>query len=171
MPSSVSHAMVAVALGSMIAPRRLFRPFLVFGAAAAVLPDVDAIGRPFYGAAGDIDALGGHRGFTHSVVFAAVMGVVAFSAARLNDSWRGHHVRFGLFVAAATCLHGVLDLFTSIGATTSPVQFWSPFSTRVYVLSEHPINGPFSELFFCVLPLLAVTRTVWHVRGIRWTPR
>lgn len=169
MPSSVSHAMVAVALGSMIAPRRLFRPFLVFGAAAAVLPDIDAIGRPFYGAAGDIEALGGHRGFTHSVVFAAVMGFVAFSAALLNDGWRGYRVRFGLFVAAATCLHGVLDLFTSIGATTSPVQFWSPFSTRVYVLSEHPINGPFSELFLCFLPLLAVTRTVWHVRGIPWT--
>ena len=98
-----------------------------------------------------------------------VMGLVAFSAALLNDRWRGYRVRFALFVAAATCLHSVLDLFTSIGATTSPVQFWSPFSTRVYVLSEHPINGPFSELFLCVIPLIAVTRAVWHVRGIHWT--
>jgi inner membrane protein len=171
-PSSLSHAMVAVTLGSIVAPRRLLRPFLVIGAASAVLPDIDAIGRPFYGAAGDIEALGGHRGFTHSLVFASVMGLVAFAAVLVNARWRGYRVRFGLFVAAVTCLHGVLDLSSSIGAATSPVQFWSPFSTRVYVLSEHPINGPFSELFLCLLPLIAVTRVAWHVRGIprpRWS--
>ena len=46
MPSSLSHAMVAVAAGSVIAPRRLLRPFLIIGAVCAVLPDIDAIGRP-----------------------------------------------------------------------------------------------------------------------------
>lgn len=122
MPSSLSYAMVAVGLGSAIAPRRLLRPFLLIGAASAVIPDVDAICRPFYGAAGDIEALGGHRGFTHSVVFAAVMGLVASSAILVNERWKGYRLRLGLLVAAATCLHGVLDLFTRVGAETSPVQ-------------------------------------------------
>jgi hypothetical protein len=73
-----------------------------------------------------------------------------------------------LFVAVVTALHGVLDVFTSIGATTSPVQSFSPFSTRGYGVSRHPINGPFSELFLCLIPLVGLTRALWYVRGIPW---
>lgn len=168
MPSSLSHAMVAVTAGSVVAPRQLLRPFLIIGAACAVLPDIDAIGRPFYGASGDVQALGGHRAFTHSMTFAALLGFVVPLATLIDPKWKGHRVRVGLFVAIATGFHGVLDVFTSIGATTSPVQFFSPFSVRGYAISQHPINGPFSELFLCLLPLLGITRVVWHVRRIPW---
>lgn len=168
MPSSLSHAMVAVTLGSLVAPRNLLRPFLIIGATCAVVPDIDAIGRPFYGAAGDVQALGGHRGFTHSITFAALLGVVASSVTVIDRGWTGQRVRFGVFVAIATALHGVLDLFTSIGAITSPVQFLSPFSTQGYAISRHPITGPFSELFLCLLPLIGVTCAIWYARGIPW---
>ena len=168
MPSSLSHAMVAVTLGSLVAPRKLLRPFLIIGATCAVLPDIDAIGRPFYGGAGDLQTLGGHRGFTHSITFAALLGVVVSSVTAIDRRWTGQRVRFAVFIAVATALHGVLDLFTSIGATTSPVQFLSPFSNRGYAITGHPINGPFSELFLCLLPLIGVTRATWYVRGIPW---
>ena len=168
MPSSLSHAMVAVAAGSMVAPRHLLRPFLVLGAVCAVLPDIDAIGRPFYGATGDVETLGGHRGFTHSITFAVLLGFFVSLMTLVDQRWRGHRTSFALFVAVVTALHGVLDVFTSIGATTSPVQFLSPFSTRGYGLSQHPITGPISELFLCLIPLIALTRAVWYVRGIPW---
>jgi membrane-bound metal-dependent hydrolase YbcI (DUF457 family) len=160
--------MVAVTAGSILAPPRLLKPFLIIGTACAVVPDVDAIGRLFYGAGGDVAALGGHRGFTHSVTFAALLGLVISFVALIDQRFEGHRLRLGIFVAIATGFHGVLDVFTSIGATTSPVQFLNPFSTRGYGISAHPINGPFSEFFLCFLPLLGVTRGVWHVRGIPW---
>ena len=171
MPSSLSHAMVAVTVGSLVAPRRFLRPFLIIGATCAVFPDIDAIGRPFYGVAGDLQTLGGHRGLTHSITFAAMLGVAVSSATVVDPKWRGQRLRFGLFVAVATALHGVLDLFTSIGAITSPVQFMSPFSSRGFALSRHPINGLFSELFLCLLPLIGATRAIWYVRGIPWPRR
>jgi inner membrane protein len=160
--------MVAVAIGSAVAPRRLVRPSLIIGAACAVLPDIDAIGRPFHHAAGDLSFLGGHRGFTHSLTFAAILGL-SVSAVTLADSrWAGHRLRLAAFVAAATALHGVLDMFARIGASTSPVQLLSPWSTRGFAVSWHPISGPFDELVWCVLPLTAMTLLTWRLRGIPW---
>jgi inner membrane protein len=170
-PSSLSHAMVAVATGSVVAPRRLLWPFLVVGAACAVLPDIDAVGRPFYHAAGDVQALGGHRAFTHSITFAALLGLLVAAVTFVGSEWRGYRVRLMIFVAFVTASHGILDLFTSIGASTSPVHFFSPFSSRGYTAAWHPIDGPFSELFLCLLPLVGFTYTVWCVRGIPWPRR
>ena len=149
-----------------MAPRPLVRPFLIVGATCAVIPDLDAIGRPLYHAAGDLEFLGGHRGFTHSLAFALVVGVIAGMATMRNARWNRVRLRFAIFVALATALHGVLDTLTSIGAVTSPVQFFSPFSTRGYTSPWHPLHGPFSELFLLFLPLLGVTRLTWRLRGI-----
>jgi inner membrane protein len=169
MPSSLSHAMVAVALASAIAPREVLRPFVIIGAACAVLPDMDAVGRPFYGAAGDIEVLGGHRGFTHSLPCAVLLGGVVASLTLGSSRWNNCRRRLAAFVTLATASHGVLDAFTSIGAYSSPVQFFSPFSTRGYTAPWHPIRGALSELFLCLLPVLGITCALWYVRGLRWT--
>jgi inner membrane protein len=163
--------MIAVAAGSVVAPRPLIRPFLIIGAACAMLPDIDAIGRPFYGETGDLQTLGGHRGFTHSLAFAALLGLIAASVTLFDSRWRGYRLRFGIFIAFATAAHGALDALTSIGARTSPVQFFSPFSVQGYTASRHPIRGPFSELFLCLIPLVLLTRFIWHWRKIPWPRR
>jgi hypothetical protein len=76
-----------------------------------------------------------------------------------------------IFIACVTAAHGALDALTSIGAATSPVQFFSPFSSRGYTASSHPIRGPFGELFLCVLPLSLVTWMAWRARGLPWPAR
>jgi hypothetical protein len=73
-----------------------------------------------------------------------------------------------MLILLATAAHGVLDAWTSIGAETSPVQFFSPLSTRGYTAPWHPIGGPFSELFLCIVPLLVLIRLICHYRRIRW---
>ena len=168
MPSSISHAVVAVVLGSALAPRPLLRPFLVVGAGCAVLPDIDAIGRILNDGPGDIEWLGGHRGFTHSIAGAVLTGTLAALATRPSAAWQGSRLRFATFITIATAAHGALDAWTSIGAETSPVQFFSPFSTRGYTAPWHPIDGPFSEVFLCIVPLLAITRLICHYRGFGW---
>lgn len=163
--------MVAVALGTAIAPRPLLKPFLVTGVLCAILPDVDAIGRAVDIGIHDIDALGGHRGFTHSLTAAALTGVALAAATLANERWNGSRARFMFFVAFTTAAHGVLDAFTTIGATTSPVQFFSPFSTQGYVSPWKPITGPFSELFYVLLPLVALARIACHLRQVPWPHR
>ena len=168
MPSSLAHAMVAVAVGSAAAPRSLLRPFLIIGAMCAVLPDIDAIGRPFNAVSGDLEFLGGHRAFTHSIAFAVLLGGLVSAVTLVSARWRRHRMRLAIFIAVVTACHGALDVYTSIGARTTPVQFFSPFSSRGYTASWHPINGPFSELFLILIPLIAVTRIAWYLRAIPW---
>ena len=163
--------MAVVAIGSAMAPRQLVRPFIVAGAVCAVLPDLDAIGRWWYGGAGDFSALGGHRGFTHSLTYAAMCGLAAPLLTVGSARWRGARARFGVFIALATASHGMLDALTTIGATTSPVQFLSPFDTRGFTFAWKPIHGLFSELFLMLLPLIAVSRLTCHLRGIAWPRR
>jgi inner membrane protein len=171
MPSSASHAMAAVVIGAAMAPRPLVRPFVITGAVCAVLPDLDAIGRWWYGAAGDLQILGGHRGFTHSLTYAALCGVLSSAVAAALPRWRSARVRFGIYVALATASHGLLDALTSIGAATTPVQFFSPFDRTGYVSPWQPVHGPFSELFLLLLPLVAISRVLCHVRRIPWPRR
>ena len=163
--------MVAVALGTAVAPRPLLRPFLITGIVCAVLPDLDAIGRPLAGGIHDLELLGGHRGFTHSLPAAALTGIVVALATLASRRWRGYRLRFALFVSIATAAHGALDAFTTIGAITSPVQFFSPFSTRGYVSPWLLIMGPFTELVYVLLPLVGMTRFICHVRQIPWPRR
>jgi membrane-bound metal-dependent hydrolase YbcI (DUF457 family) len=132
---------------------------------------LDAIGSPFVNGIHHIEALGGHRGFTHSLAAAALTGIAAATGTLVSSRWKGYRLRFGFFVAIATATHGALDAFTTIGATTYPVQFFSPFSSRGYVSPWLPIMGPLTELVYVLLPLVAMTRLICHVRQIPWPRR
>ena len=158
--------MVAVAAGAAMAPPARLSSFLIAGAVCAVVPDIDAIGRLLPVDDGNVAFLGGHRGFTHSLAYAALCGIAVAAATSVSTAWKGARARLMLFVAFATASHGALYALTSIGATTSPVQFFSPFSTRGYTAAWHPIHGPFGELFLCLLPLAFITRWVWQARGL-----
>lgn len=168
MPSSLSHAMIAMTAVATIAPRTHLRSCLTVAVVCAVIPDVDAIGRMLPFDEGDIEALGGHRGFTHSLTFAGLAGLIVAAATLGKQTWDGIRVRLMLLILLATAAHGVLDAFTSIGATTAPVQFFSPFSSRGYTSPWQPIHGPFSELFLCLLPFGFMTYCVWRARRLPW---
>src|SRR2546430_16362124 len=73
MPSIFSHAIVAVTLGKFYPARKVPARFWVLAAICAGLPDIDVIGFAFgipYG------AMLGHRGLTHSLLFAAGLSVL-----------------------------------------------------------------------------------------------
>ncbi len=130
MASALSHPAVplaiAVAAGSAVVPLRL----TLLACVASVLPDVDALG---YWAGIPYDAPLGHRGFTHSLVFAALvaLGGAAF-ARRLGVS---RTAAFAVVLLAAAS-HGLLDAMTTGGMG---VAFFSPFSNARYFLPWRPI--------------------------------
>ncbi len=82
-------------------------------------------------AAPDIDLLLGinHRGPTHSIGFAAIIGVAAFVAFRILGHRRA--MLIGALAAAAVLSHIVLDLLTVRSAVAA---LW-PFTSREFVLS------------------------------------
>src|SRR4051812_49777868 len=98
MPTILSHAAVPLALrlgvGGKAVPARL----LACGAIASMLPDLDVVGMRF-GVAYTSDF--GHRGFTHSIFFAALVALAC--ACFYRRFWGG-------------VLGGVLFFFSGNGA-------------------------------------------------------
>ena len=132
MASAFSHALVALAMGKAFQNKVLSRRELALGACCSVLPDLDVIGFSVGIQYGD---LWGHRGLTHSVVFAALL------AGSLVGMWyRGKPAiaMAGLFLYFFLCTasHGVLDALTIGGLG---VAFFSPFDTARYFFPVRPV--------------------------------
>ena len=121
MPTILTHPAVPLAiglgLGSNVIPRRL----LIAGVVASIVPDFDVIGIQFGVVPGTEFA---HRGFTHSLAFAAALALLGCFASRFL---RASAAAVFLFLFAATASHGVLDSFTTGG---SGIAFLWPFSTE-----------------------------------------
>jgi inner membrane protein len=172
--SAFSHAVVALSIGSCFYRPSIPKRFWAIGAACSVLPDLDVIGFRYgvpYG------AFWGHRGFTHSLTFAALLvsAVVAVEFRRgppgLSTFWTW------LYLFLATATHGVLDAMTDGGLG---VAFFSPFDNTRYFLPWTPIRvspigfGRFftfrglvviqSELLWIWLPAGLFAASVWIFR-------
>jgi inner membrane protein len=121
--SALSHPAVplaiAVAAGRDAVPPRL----ALVACAASVLSDADALG---YWAGVPYDAPLGHRGFTHSLVFAALLAACGAGLARRLGASRG--TAFGVILLSGVS-HGLLDALTTGGMG---VAFFSPFSNERY---------------------------------------
>lgn len=134
MASLFSHAVTALSIGQCFyrpgVPRRIW----VVGALCSVIPDLDVIGFRYGVRYGDF---WGHRGFTHSLVFAALLaGVVSLLGSRrglpglsLFSIWT--------YLLLATASHGFLDAMTDGGLG---VAFFSPFNNQRYFLPWRPIR-------------------------------
>jgi inner membrane protein len=118
---------LAVACGQRIVPGRL----LLAGIAASVLPDLDALGLGLGIAYGDTL---GHRGLSHSILFALLLGA---GAARLHRTLRSSPPAAFLVVFISCLSHGLLDACTNGGLG---VAFFSPLSNHRYFLPWRPLT-------------------------------
>ena len=159
MPTIISHAAVPLAIGlglgrTVVSPR-----LLLAGLAASILPDLDVLA--FRMGIAYSDQLG-HRGFSHSLLLAVALGLVAsLFASRLKAR---RLVAFA-FIFSAAASHGLLDMLTNGGlgiAYLWPVsdrRFFFPVQViQVSPLSLHRLMGPAglavlkSELLWVWLP-------------------
>ena len=159
MPSIPTHFLFGAALGQAAGPR--LRGNWRFWAAALVcsaLPDVDVIGFAFGVRYGD---LWGHRGMTHSILFAAATGSVVGSW--FGEGWLQKIGRSALFFLI-TASHGVLDAMTNGGLG---IAFFSPFDPTRYFLPWRPILvSPIGAAFFSSRGLAAIWSEMFSV----WPP-
>jgi len=132
MASLFTHTFMGVALGQT-ASREWRRDWRFWFAAMAlsILPDIDAIGFHLgvpYG------ALWGHRGMTHSLLFALFLATLAAMVldGRFHSRWK---LGIVLFLIAAS--HGLLDAMTDGGLG---VAFFSPFYSQRYFFPWRPIH-------------------------------
>ncbi len=134
MATGFTHAFLGLAMGKSLLPKGLPGRFWLLCLLCSTLPDLDAIG--FFGGI-PYGSMLGHRGFTHSLIFALLSSWVV-------ARWGFHP--YGLFLEARwklwafffflSCSHGVLDALTNGGLG---VAFFSPFDPTRYHLPRSPL--------------------------------
>jgi inner membrane protein len=131
--SAFSHVIAAGALGAAFSRRRWPARFWGLGAACAILPDADILGVPLGVPFGSPL---GHRGFSHSLVFAAALAavVVALFFRRMPEG--ASRLRLWLYFFLATASHGVLDALTNGGPG---IASFAPFDDARYFLPVRPV--------------------------------
>jgi len=162
MPTIFSHGVAAAALLTAFPAPAVPRRLLTLGIACAIAPDLDVIAVPFGARSGD---LLGHRGFTHSLLFAVVVasgGLAGAIRAWPSIIHRGA-VWFYLFLAAAS--HGLLDALTDRNGLGIPF-FW-PFDATRYFFPFTPVAmSPLGTHFFSERGLLVLLNEIWWI----WIP-
>lgn len=159
MPTIFSHAVVPLAAGLALGRTALPPRLVAAGVVAAMAPDFDTVA---FRLGIDYAAPFGHRGATHSIVFAFALGLLAAACAPWLRSGRR---RAFAFVALCALSHPLLDALTNGGLGVALLWPWS--QTRFFApwrpIAVSPIGAGFfsargatvlwSELQWVVLPL------------------
>jgi len=110
--SVFSHAVVALGIGACFyrpgTPKRVW----VIGALCSAIPDLDVIGFRFGVHYSDF---WGHRGFTHSLVFAALLATAALAIGFWRKPAGLGRFLLWIYFFLATASHGLLDAMTDGG--------------------------------------------------------
>jgi inner membrane protein len=158
MASAISHAIAALGIGACVYRPGIPKAVLVAGAICSVVPDLDVIGFHFGIRYRDF---WGHRGFTHSLVFAGVLATATLLLAFRKRIPNLNRSPIWLYFFLAAASHGLLDAMTDGGLG---VAFFSPFDNRRYFLPWTPIRvSPIGINRFFTARGLAVLQTevIW----------
>ena len=175
MPSIFSHAIFASALGGAYTAERMPLRFWVLTAACAMLPDADAIGFAF---GVRYDSMLGHRGLTHSIAFALLVGLAVGMFAFGKRPTGPGKLQLGLYFALVTLSHPLLDAMTNGGlgvallAPFTPERYFFPLRPievspiGMQFFSERGLEVLFSEVIWVWLPALLIYVTARMYRTV-----
>jgi inner membrane protein len=172
--SLFSHGVAAFGIGACFYTPRIPKRVWAIGAVCSVVPDLDVIGFQYGIHYGDF---WGHRGFTHSLIFAALVAAVALIVAFRRGLPGISRFSLWMYFFLATAIHGLLDAMTDGGLG---VAFFAPFDNRRYFLPWTPIRvSPIgierfftarglaviqSELLWIWLPAGLLAISAWMIR-------
>ncbi|HYL99362.1 MAG TPA: metal-dependent hydrolase [Blastocatellia bacterium] len=134
MPSALTHPAVPIALRFIYPEGQVPARFLATGIVCSVIPDLDVIGFRF---GIRYEDMLGHRGLTHSILFAALLSAVTFAVLRRPNALRSSGIALFIYLFLSAASHGFLDSFTNGGLG---VAFFAPFSDARYFMPWTPIE-------------------------------
>ncbi|HEY4468569.1 MAG TPA: metal-dependent hydrolase [Klebsiella sp.] len=173
MPTIITHAAVPLCLGVGLGLKAIPPRLLFAGIVLAMLPDADVLAFKFGIAYGNAF---GHRGFTHSLLFAFSVPLILCSI----PGWRWFGVgliRCWLFLTTSLLSHSLLDSVTTGGKGVGWLWPWSderffapwqvikvaPFALSSYT-TPHGHQVIISELLWVWLPGILLMGILWGYR-------
>lgn len=134
MASAFGHAVLAATIGVNFSKKFYAWKFWLVGAICTILPDADVIsfkfGIPY-------ESFWGHRGFSHSLLFAAIVGLAFVLMFYRKHLSRVNAIGYFLFFTLCTASHSILDAMTTGGLG---VAFFSPWDNTRYFFPWRPIK-------------------------------
>ncbi len=132
MATLITHPAIALGLTPLFKDVLKSKNILIAGVLLTILPDLDVVGLrlgiPY-------ESLYGHRGFSHSILFAIIISwVVAYIIKKPKDT---KFLSIWLYLFLSLISHTPLDALTNGGLG---VAFFSPFSNERYFFLYRPIE-------------------------------
>ncbi|MDH5380264.1 MAG: metal-dependent hydrolase [Cyclobacteriaceae bacterium] len=174
MASAFGHAFAAITIGNSFNKNLFNFKFWFIGVACSILPDADVIGF-FWGV--PYESFWGHRGFSHSFLFAAIAGVFFALIFYRNELKIKYRLALSVYFTLCTASHSILDAMTSGGLG---VAFFSPWDNQRFFFPWRPIkvspigvesffsewgyNVIMSELVWVGLPGIVLLGAIWGVK-------
>ena len=132
MASAFTHAVAGLAIGTVFRCRNTPARYWFLGATFAAIPDLDGVG---FWLGVPYESTFGHRGFSHSLLFAGMLAAVGLLAFR-GLQFESDRLKIWGYLFLATASHGVLDAMTSGGGG---VAFFAPIVNERYFFPWRPI--------------------------------
>lgn len=159
---SITHLALGACMGEAFAGKKLGKKAMLWGAMAQSVPDIDVISSLWMNIPSGLLA---HRGFTHSLLFCAIITpLFAFLAERWH---RPHNIRFQqwlLFFGGVIFIHVFIDAFNNYG-----VGWFEPFSHFRISFNAIYVADPFFSIWPGAACLaLIISHRRWSKRKIWW---
>jgi inner membrane protein len=133
---SITHLALGACMGEAFAGKTVGKKAMLWGALAQSIPDIDFMAAAWMDTTSNLLA---HRGFTHSILFCAIIAPgLALLAERLH---RPHNIplqKWILFFGAVIFIHIFIDAFNNYG-----VGWFEPFSHRRISFNAIYVADPF----------------------------
>jgi inner membrane protein len=172
MPTVITHPAIPLAIGLGLGRDVVPTPLLIAGVAVSVMPDLDVLAFR-YGISYASNF--GHRGFSHSLLFAAALALFGAGAFRYFQTSFG---RVFVFLLLAAVSHGILDAFTNGGLG---IAFLWPFTPERYFapvqviqvapigisrfLSPRGVSVLISEILWVWIPCIIIGIGLYATKG------
>ncbi len=157
---SFTHVVIGAAVGEIFAGKKLGRKALLWGMVAQSLPDIDFVASFWMPTSANLLA---HRGFTHSILFAAI---ATFFCALISERWHRKHdisLRYWmLFWGVQIMIHLFLDSLNAYG-----IGWFEPFSHMRISFNVIFVADPFFSIW-TALALVFVFLFHRHRRKTQW---
>jgi inner membrane protein len=158
---SLTHIAIGACIGEAFFDKGFGKKAMIWGALAQSIPDIDFIASFWMGTSEDLLA---HRGFTHSILFGALITpVFALLADKVH---RPHNIRFSkwvIFFSVEVFLHLFLDGFNNYG-----IGWLEPFSHRRFSLNAIYVADPLFSLWPGIACIFLFILHAHHPRREFW---
>ncbi|MBC7866661.1 MAG: metal-dependent hydrolase [Gloeobacteraceae cyanobacterium ES-bin-316] len=158
---SITHLALGACMGEAFAGKKLGKKAMLWGALAQSIPDIDFLAAFWLDTTDNFLA---HRGFTHSLLFCAIITpVMAYLAERLHRPHNITFTRWLFFFGAVIFIHIFIDAFNNYG-----VGWFEPFSNYRISFNAIYVADPFFSVWSGIACLALIFLNWQRKERRRW---